>query len=65
MIEIFYDLDYVLFENLDVVLGTQVGYNYVGSFDLVFDLNDSHLHKTGSHGSSGLVCSGLVGCCWV
>ena len=42
-----------------------MGYDSIGSFDLVFDLDDSHLHKIGSHGSSRLVCSRLVGCCWV
>ena len=64
MIEIFFVLDYLLFEYLDTDLGNQVGYNFVGSFDLVFDLDDSHLHKTGSHGSLRLVCNVLVGCCW-
>ena len=40
-------------------------YNFAGSFVLVFDLDDSHLHMKGSHGSLGLVCSGLVGCYWI
>ena len=40
-------------------------YNSASSFMLVFDLDDSQLHKKGSHGSLRLVCSGLIGCCWV
>ena len=60
MIEISYVLDYLLFDFLDVVLGTQVEYNFANSFVLVFDLDDFHLHKKGSHGSSGLVWIGLV-----
>ena len=35
-------------------------YNSTSSFVLVFNLDDSHLHKKGSHGSSRLVCIGLV-----
>ena len=65
MIEISQVLNHVLFEFLDAVLGTQVNYNYVASYDLIFDLDDFHLHKKDSHGSSELVCSGLVCCCWV
>ena len=63
MIEISYVLDYLLFEFLDVVLGTQVDYNSVDSSDLIFDLDDFHLHKKDSHDSLELVCSGLVCCC--
>ena len=40
-------------------------YSYADSFVLVFDPNNSHLHKKDSHGFSKLVCSGLEGCCWV
>ena len=65
MIEISYVLDYLLFEFLDVVLRTQVKYNFDGSFVLVFNLDDSHIHKKNSHGSLEQVCSGLVCCCWV
>ena len=63
IIEITFFLDFMLFEYLDDILGTQVECNFVGSFDLVFDLDDSHVHKTCSHGSSRLVCSRFVGCC--
>ena len=65
MIEISFVLDYLLFEFLDVVLGTQVDYNSIDSSDLIFGLDDFHLHKKDSHSSSKLVCSGLVCCCWV
>ena len=41
-----------------------MGYKSTSSFVLVFDLDNSQLHKTSSHGSSRLVCSGLVGCYW-
>ena len=65
MIEISSVLDYLLFNFLDVVLGTQVEYNLASIFVLVFGLDDFHLHKKGSHGSSRLVCIGLICCCWV
>ena len=65
MIEISSVFDYLLFEFLDVVLGTQVDYNFFDSSDLIFDLDDFHLNKKDSHGSSKLVCSGLACCCWV
>ena len=65
MIEISSVLDYLLFELLDDVLGTQVDYNSIDSSDLIFGLDDFHLHKRDSHGSSELVCSGLGCCCWV
>ena len=65
MIEISYVLDYLLFEFLDVVLGTQVDYNSVDISDLIFDLDDFHPHKKDSHGFLEMVCSGLVCCCWV
>ena len=65
MIEISSVLDYLLFEFLDVILETQVEYNFTGSSVLVFDLDNFHLHKKGSHGSLRLVCSELVGYCWV
>ena len=60
MIEISSILDYMLLEFLDVVLRTQVDYNSIDSSDLIFHLDDFHLHKKYSHGSSELVCSGLV-----
>ena len=45
MIEISSVLDYLLFKFLVVVLGTQVDYNYVDNFDVIFDLDDFHIHK--------------------
>ena len=34
--------------------------NSADSYELVFVLDDFHLHKNGSHSSQGLMCSGLV-----
>ena len=65
MMVVFSALDFLFLNFLGYALGIQVEYNSAHSSELVFNLDDSHFHKKGSHGSSGLVCSGLVGFCWV
>ena len=62
MIEIFYFLDCMVFEYLDVVLRIQVEHSFFDSFGLVLDLGAFHLHKIDSHGFLELMCSGLGGC---
>ena len=58
-------LDCLQFEFLDLILGTQVENNSVDNSELVLDLAAFHIYKIYFHGSLVLVCSGLIGWCWV
>ena len=40
-------------------------HNSIDNSELVLDLAAFPLHRIDFHGSSVLVCSGLVGWCWV